>query len=114
MHNQQSKTTKLASSSSCIGHKATRLLLENGKASSGKRTRHLNIRCFYLHDLIKKKLMEENILVNFEYTARNTPQQNGKVERSFATLFGRMRFMMIAAGPDYDSRLVPYAQAAAS
>ena len=38
-------------------NKATRLVLENGKASSGKCTRHLNIRYFYLHDLIRKKLM---------------------------------------------------------
>ena len=38
-------------------NKATKLLLENGKASSGKCTRHLNIRYFYLHNLIKKKLM---------------------------------------------------------
>ena len=39
-------------------NKATRLLLENGKASSGKRTRYLNIRYFYLHGLIKKQLMK--------------------------------------------------------
>ena len=39
-------------------NKALRLLLENGKASSGKHTRHLNIRYFYLHDLIKKQLMK--------------------------------------------------------
>ena len=39
-------------------NKATRLLLKNGKASSGKCTRHLNIRYFYLHNLIKKKLMK--------------------------------------------------------
>ena len=30
----------------------------------------------------------------FEYTAPNTPQQNGRVERKFATLYGRVRSML--------------------
>ena len=34
-------------------NKSTILLLENGKASSSKRTRHINIRYFYLTDRIK-------------------------------------------------------------
>ena len=42
--------------------------------------------------------------INFEYTGRETPQQNGKVERAFATLFGRMQSMMIAAGMNDDER----------
>ena len=29
--------------------------------------------------------------INFEFTARDTPQQNGTVERAFATLYGRIR-----------------------
>ena len=32
--------------------------------------------------------------VKFEFTAPNTPQQNGKAERKFATLKGRIRAMM--------------------
>ena len=36
--------------------------------------------------------------VKFEFTAPNTPQQNGRVERKFATLYGRIRAMMNAAG----------------
>ena len=34
-------------------------------------------------EIIKKKM---NII--FEYTAMNTPQQNGRVERKFATMYG--------------------------
>ena len=34
----------------------------------------------------------------FEFTAPHTPQQNGKVERAFATLYGRVRSMFNAAG----------------
>ena len=32
--------------------------------------------------------------LKFEYTAPNTPQQNGRVERKFATLYGRVRSML--------------------
>ena len=35
-------------------NKSTILLLENGKRSSGKRTRHMNIRYFFLTDQIEK------------------------------------------------------------
>ena len=33
-------------------------LEENGKESSGKRTRHFNIKYFYVTDLIKRKLLK--------------------------------------------------------
>ena len=36
--------------------------------------------------------------VRFEYTSPNTPQQNGVVERAFATLYGRTRAAFTAAG----------------
>ena len=32
--------------------------------------------------------------IKFEYTAPDTPQQNGRVERKFATLYGRVRAML--------------------
>ena len=32
--------------------------------------------------------------IDFEYTAPNTPQQNGIVERAFATIYGKARAMM--------------------
>eukprot|EP00980_Cylindrotheca_fusiformis_P026314 scaffold15815_cov96-Cylindrotheca_fusiformis.AAC.1 len=34
---------------------------------------------------------EKNVHLKFEYTAPNTPQHNGKVERKFATFYGRVR-----------------------
>ena len=46
---------------------------------------------------LQKALDEEGMNIKFEFTARETPQQNGKVERAFATLYGRMRAMMAAA-----------------
>jgi hypothetical protein len=47
----------------------------------------------YFHQMIIKS--ECNI--KFEFTAPGTPQQNGKVERAFATLFGKTRSMLNAA-----------------
>ena len=58
--------------------------------------------------LLKKKW---KYYIKFEYTAPNTPQQNGKIERKFATLYGRIRFVLNAAGsPAFlRSRLWSYA-----
>jgi hypothetical protein len=36
----------------------------------------------------------------YEYTSPRTPEQNGKVERGFATVLGRARSMMNSAGLD--------------
>ena len=41
--------------------------------------------------------LEHNLGIDFEYTAPNTPQQNGRVERRFATLYGRVRSMLNSA-----------------
>ncbi|MFM8622588.1 MAG: hypothetical protein ACKOB3_04330, partial [Holophagaceae bacterium] len=46
------------------------------------------------NESLKKQLDLEGSNIRFEFTARMTPQQNGKVERAFATLYGRMREMM--------------------
>ena len=39
-----------------------------------------------------------NLGLKFEYTAARTPEQNGKVERKFQTLFGKLRAMLKDAG----------------
>ena len=46
----------------------------------------------------KEKCDQEGINIKFEFTSPGTPQQNGVVERSFATLYGRVRSMMNGAG----------------
>jgi hypothetical protein len=38
--------------------------------------------------------LDHNLNVKFEFTAPNTPQQNGKIERKFATLYGKIRSML--------------------
>jgi len=45
-------------------------------------------------------LKAKGIGTQFEYTAPNTPQQNGKVERKFATLYGRIRATLNSLGDD--------------
>ena len=47
---------------------------------------------------LEEECKKEGLGITFEYTARNTPQQNGQVERSFATLYGKIRSMLRAAG----------------
>jgi len=42
----------------------------------------------------EKVCNQEGLGIDFEYTAPGTPQQNGRVERKFATLFNRVRAML--------------------
>ncbi len=46
----------------------------------------------------KNKAKEEGLGLNFEFMARQTPQQNGRIERKYATLFGQVRAMLNSAG----------------
>ena len=60
----------------------------------GKKVKYL--RCDNAGENIsfEEKCKKEGLDVTFEYTAPNTPQQNGKVERKFATLYGKVRSML--------------------
>ena len=57
---------------------------------------------------------KEKLGLEFEFTARNTPQQNGQVERAFAATYGRMRAMMHEAGINGDERKKYWIEAAAT
>lgn len=46
---------------------------------------------------LKEELVKHNLNVNFEFTAPHTTQQNGIVERAFATLYGRVRAMLLSS-----------------
>ena len=63
---------------------------------------------------LKRQLDNEGSNIKFEFTARHTPQQNGKVERAFATLYGRMRAMMASAGIDGEAKQRLWMEAAAT
>ena len=55
---------------------------------------------------------EGHTKIKFEYTSPRTPQQNGVVEQAFATLYGRVRAMMNAAGFTSDLRGKMWAECA--
>jgi hypothetical protein len=46
------------------------------------------------NNALQKSCKQEGLGIVFEYTAPNTPQQNGRVERRFPTLYGRVRAML--------------------
>ncbi len=64
--------------------------------SDGKKVKHIRCDNAGGNKLLQQARKEKGDFIKFEYTVRNTPQQNGQVERSFATLYGRMRLMMRA------------------
>ena len=43
---------------------------------------------------LEKRCLREGFGVQFEYTAPDTPQYNGRVERKFATLYSRVRVIL--------------------
>ena len=53
---------------------------------------------------LEKNVIENRMNIVFEYTAVNTPQQNGCIEYKFATIYGRVRTMLTAAGIEGEIR----------
>ena len=49
---------------------------------------------------LERACLEQNLGIKFEYTAPGTPQQNGRVERKFYTLYSRVRAMLKDSGLD--------------
>jgi hypothetical protein len=64
------------------------------------------------HDLQNQiKDNHPQLVCEFEFTAPDSPQQNGKVERKFATLYGRVRAMLNAAEFNWPLRHAMWAYA---
>jgi hypothetical protein len=61
---------------------------------------------------LKSTLEKEGIEIHIEFTSPNTPQQNGQVERSFATLWGRVRSMLNDSGVPKEIRNKLWAECA--
>jgi hypothetical protein len=64
------------------------------------------IRCNNLgeNQALKQEMKKKGLNLQFEFTAPGTPQENGKVERAFATLWGRTRAMLNQAQLDDELR----------
>ena len=60
---------------------------------------------------MERECVRRKIGIVFEYTSVGTPQQNGRIERKFATLYGRVRAMFVAAGIDGSLRKRLWAEA---
>jgi hypothetical protein len=65
-----------------------------------KRILNLDVKFFRCDNSGENRKFQERIKnetkfnVTFEFTAPNTPQQNGRVERKFATLYGKVRSIL--------------------
>jgi hypothetical protein len=57
---------------------------------------------------------KEGFGIKCEYTAQETPQQNGTVKQSFATLFGRVKALMTNSGFKKIKRETLWAECAAT
>ena len=64
--------------------------------------------------LLEKESKNNKLYLDFEWTAPGTPQQNGKVERKFATLFGYTRSVLNDAGMTKNMRKGLWTEAAAA
>jgi hypothetical protein len=70
------------------------------KASNPEMVKYLRCDNSGENEGIRKMFEKEGVKVQMEFTAPNTPQENGKVERAFATLWGRTRAMLNNASFD--------------
>jgi hypothetical protein len=80
------------------------LSLENLSLNCYHLSYKIKVKCFRcdnagenksFQSLLKKKWKH---YIKFEYTAPNTPQQNGKIEHKFATLYGMIQSVLDASG----------------
>jgi hypothetical protein len=63
---------------------------------------------------LKSKIEAEGLSIKLEFTSPETPEQNGQVERSFATLWGRVRAMLTRAGVPQELREKLWAECAST
>ena len=61
---------------------------------------------------LQKEIVNDKPKIKFEFTSPKTPQQNGVVERAFATLKGRVRSMLNFAGMQDAKRIQLWCEAA--
>ncbi|MCP4746065.1 MAG: transposase family protein, partial [Desulfobacteraceae bacterium] len=64
------------------------------------------------NNALEKLYKQEGLGIKFEYTVPGTPQQNGRVERKFQTLYGRLRSSLLSSGIKGAFKKRPWAEAA--
>jgi transposase InsO family protein len=73
-------------------------LIKDFKAKHGKQVKFIRCDTAGENKILEATCKKKGLGIIFEFTAPGTPQQNGMVERAFATLYGSMRAMMKTAG----------------
>jgi len=73
--------------------------LQGLRASDGRTVKYIFVRYIRCDNAGENRVLEQecnkhSFGILFEYSSAGTPQQNGVVERAFATLWGRVRAMM--------------------
>jgi uncharacterized protein YqeY len=63
---------------------------------------------------LEKECKQKKLAVKFEYSGPRTPQRNGKVERKFQTLYGRIPAMMNDSEIDGEFRDALWAECAST
>jgi hypothetical protein len=79
-------------------------LLKDLKAKNAKTVKLIRCDNAGENKTFQKECEKAGLGVQFEYTAPGTPQLNGRVERKFATLYGRVRAMLNGARLPKDLR----------
>ena len=75
-------------------------LLKELRDTYGRRVKYVRCDNAGENQALEKECVEKELGIVFEYTAPGTPQQNGVVERAFATMLGKTRAVMNGAGFD--------------
>ena len=75
-------------------------LLKELRDTYGKCVKHIRCDNAGENQALEKECIEKELGIVFEYTAPGTPQQNGVIERAFATMLGKTRAIMNGAGFD--------------
>jgi transposase InsO family protein len=70
------------------------MLIKDLKARNNKIVKYIQCDNAGENHKLEEACKREGLGIQFEYTAPGTPQQNGRVERKFATLYARVRAML--------------------
>ena len=75
-------------------------LLKELRDTYGRRVKYIRCDNAGENQALERECVEKVLGIVFKYTAPDTPQQNGVVEKAFATMLGKMRAIMNGAGFD--------------
>ena len=75
-----------------------RELIKDLKSKLGITVKHIRCDNAGENKNLQRNSLRDGLGLTFEFTAPGTPQQQGRMERKFATFYGRMRAMMKRAG----------------